>query len=109
VSRIKDPGKIDYVLAEIDRVLAQAQATPPDAQRLADLQSRLKYEFLMNLDTPSAVARSLAPIIALTGGIEAIDELYRTYERVAPEDVVAAAKEFFVPASRTVAVLRGEN
>ncbi|MCP4662110.1 MAG: insulinase family protein [bacterium] len=107
LSRIKDPSKIDYVLAEIDRVIAQGQTTPPDAHRLAAVQSRLKYEFLMDLDTPSAVALSITRIVAVTGGIEAVDELYRSYERVTPEDVVAAARELFVPAHRTVAILRG--
>ncbi len=108
-SRIKDPDKVDYVLAEIDRVLAEAQATPPDAERLADLKSRLRYDFLMNLDTPANVARRLVRLIAVTGGIEAVDALYRAYDQVTPADVQAAAREYFVAEERTVAVLRGAS
>ncbi len=108
-ARVKDPQKIDYVLSEIDRVVAEAQAAPPDAKRLEDLQSRLKYGFLMNLDTPGHVAQRLARLIAVTGGIDAADELYRAYDRVTPEGVQAAANEYLVPEKRTVAVLRGES
>ncbi len=108
-ARVKDPEKVDYVLAEIDRVIADAQAAPPDARRLEDLQARLKYGFLMNLDTPSHVARRLARLIAVTGGIDAADELYAAYGRVTPEDVQTAANEYFVPERRTVAVLRGDQ
>ena len=109
ITRVKDPMKLDYVVSEIDRVIAESQAEAPDAQRLADLQSRLKYGFLMNLDTPANVARQLVRLIAVTGGMEAVDTLYRTYERVTPEDVLAAANEYFVTERRTVAVLRGES
>ena len=108
-ARVKDPDKVDYVLAEIDRVVAEAQAAPPDEGRLRDLKSRLKYQFLMSLDTPTHVARRLARLIAVTGGIDAVEELYRAYDRVTPADVQAAAREVFVAERRTVGVLRGTS
>ncbi len=108
-ARVKDPDKVDYVIAEIDRVVAESQAAAPDAGRLKDLQSRLKYQFLMNLDTPAHLARRLARLIAVTGGIDAVEELYRAYDRVTPADVQAAANEYFVAEKRTVGVLRGKS
>ncbi len=108
-ARVKDPDKVDYVLAEIDRTVAETQAAPPDAGRLRDLQSRLKYRFLMSLDTPAHVARRLVRLIAVTGGIDAVEELYRAYDRVTPADVQAAAREFFVAEKRTVGVLKGAS
>ncbi len=108
-TRVKDPEKVDAVVAEIDRTIERYRAQPPDAGRLADLKSRLKYDFLMGLDTPSHVARSLARTIAVTGGIEAVETLYATYDQVTPEDVRKAAQEILVDTRRTVAVLRGES
>jgi zinc protease len=104
-ARVKDPSRVDYVLAEIDRTVERYQAGPPDARRVADLKSRLKYGFLMNLDTPDRVASSLARIIALTGGVSAVNELYATYEVVTEADVQSAAKNYLIPARRTVATL----
>ena len=106
-TRVKDPSKIDYVLAEIDRVVEHYRKNPPDAQRLADLKSRLRYGFLMSLDTPDRVASSLARIVAITGGVEAVDELYGTYSMITPEDVQEAATHYLVPARRTVGTLKG--
>ena len=107
IARIKDPAKVDYVLGEIDATIAQYRDAPPDAQRLADLQSRLKYEFLMGLDTPMNVARALVRVIAVSGGIEAVENLYDAYGKVTAADVQAAAQKYLVPTRRTVAVLRG--
>ncbi len=109
ISRIKDPAKVDYVQGEIDRVVAEYQKLPPDAQRLADLKSRLKYDFLMNLDTPDHVAQHSARFLAVTGGLGAIDQLYTTYDSITPADVQAAARKYLVRERRTVAVLRGEK
>jgi zinc protease len=108
-SRVKDPAKVDLVLQEIDRAIARYRESPPDPQRLADLKSRLKYEFLMSLDTPDRVASSLARIVAITGGMEAVDRLYATYAAVTPDDVQVAANRYLLPTRRTVAKLRGVN
>ena len=106
-TRVKDPSKIGYVLAEIDKVIERYRQSPPDTQRLVDLKSRLRYSFLMNLDTPDRVASSLARIVAITGGLEAVDELYETYSTITPEDVLGAATHYLVPARRTVGTLKG--
>ncbi len=107
-TRIKDPARVDYVLEQIDATVAHYQQELPDPKRLADLKSRLKYAFLMNLDTPSHVAGNLARIVAITGGTEAVDRLFAAYEAVTPEDVQHAAREYLKRERRTVAVLRGQ-
>jgi len=107
ITRVKDPTKVDYVLGEIDATVAHYRDTAPDPQRLADLKSRLKYEFLMGLDTPMNVARALVRLVAVTGDIAAVEKLYETYGTVSGADVQAAARRYFVDNRRTVAVLRG--
>lgn len=109
LARIKDPNRVDDVIAEIDRVVETLKQEPPAAKRLADLKSRLKYGFLMNLDTPANVMSNLVRLIAVTGDIGSVDDLYRTIDKVTPEDVQQAAQKYLVPQQRTVAVLRGEN
>jgi zinc protease len=106
ITRVKDPARVEYVLQEIDKTIAHYKENPPDAQRLADLKSNVRYDFLMGLDTPMRVARSLVRPIAVTGGIEAIDQMYRSYEKVTPADVQNAARKYFVNEHRTIAILR---
>jgi predicted Zn-dependent peptidase len=62
----------------------------------------------MNLDTPDRVAGRLAYFVAITGGIDAVDAYYTALAKVTPEDVMKAAKKYFVPERRTIVVLKGE-
>ena len=61
----------------------------------------------MGLDTPDHVAGGLARFVALTGGIEVVDQLYIELNKVTPQDVMHAARKYFVPDSRTVVVVKG--
>lgn len=104
-TRIKDRERIDEVAAEIDATISHYREALADPGRLADLKSRLKYSFLMNLDTPDRVASALSRIVAITGGVEAIDRLYAAYDEITPEDVRDAARHYLVPERRTVGLL----
>jgi zinc protease len=104
-ARIKDAAKIDYVLGVIDATIAQYRAGAPDAKRLADLQRRLHYGFLMGLQTPDSVASRVAPFLALHGDLHGLDRLYATYGAITPADVQAAAERYLETRRRTVGVL----
>jgi zinc protease len=105
-ARVKDPAKIDYVLGVIDETIAQFRAEPPNAQRLAALQRRLRYGFLMGLTTPDSVAARVAQFIAVGGDLSGLDRLHATYAAITPADVRAAAERFLDPRRRTIGVLR---
>ena len=107
ITRVKDPEKVDYVIAEIGRTIAAAHETPPDAERLEDLKSRLKYGFLMGLDTPQNVAQNLAQWLAVAGDHEVVDTFYATADTVTPEGVLTAVEKYFDSKQRTVGVLEG--
>ena len=91
----------------IDRAVAQIMMAPPAAKDLDDLKRRIRYGFLMGMDTPDHVAGGLARFIALGGGIESVDALFATMERVTPGDIQAAAARYLTAERRTVAVLKG--
>jgi len=105
-ARVKDPARVDYVLGELEKVTDGYRRQPPDPGRLADLKSRIRYDFLMNLDTPDNVAGALHRIVAVTGGVRAVDTLYSTLGSITPEDVQAAAQAYLDRKRRTVGVLR---
>jgi zinc protease len=105
-AHVKDPAKVDYVLGVIDETIASFRAEPPDAGRLADLQRRLRYGFLMGLQTPDAVAERVAQFVALSGDLTGLDLLHATYAAITPPDVQAAAERYLRTERRTVGVLR---
>jgi len=53
------------------------------------------------------VAGRLAYFVANTGGIDAVDAYYTALAKVTPEDIMNAAKKYFVPERRTIVVLKG--
>ena len=106
-SMVKDEADLEYVKSEVLRTLETFKQTPIDAKKLTDLKNRNKYSFVMGLDTPDNVAGGLARLVALTGGIEAVDKLYGTMETITPEDILKAARKYFTPERRTVVVLKG--
>jgi len=107
VARIKKDDDIAPIRSEIEQTIARFQSTPVDPARLAAVKRRSRYEFLMALDTPERVAGHLAQIIAITGGIGAIDTYYTTLGKITPDDVMHAANKYFVPARRTTVILKG--
>ena len=105
-AHVKDPEKVEYVLGVIDETIDNFRAEPPDAARLADLQKRLRYGFLMGLQTPDDVASHVAQFIALSGDLEGLDQLYATFAAITPDDVQMAAERYLAPERRTIGVLR---
>jgi len=98
---------LDAVRGALDAAARTAQDAPPDPAALEDLKRRVRYQFLMDMDTADKVAGSLARFVAITGGIEAVDALFATTAQVTPADIQAAARRYLATGRRTVAVLKG--
>jgi zinc protease len=107
VSMVKKSEDIPYVRDEVYKTLEEFKTKPVDARKLSDLKRRNKYGFLMGLDTPDAVAGGVARFVAITGGIAVIDQLFTKADSITPDDVMSAARKYFVPERRTVVVLKG--
>ena len=106
-SMVKSAEDIDYVKEEMLNTIESFQQNPVDPQSLSELKSRQKYEFLMNLDTPSSVAHNLARYVAMTGKVAAVDEYYKVMSSVSPEDIQDVVNRYFAENSRNVVILKG--
>jgi zinc protease len=103
---VKDPAKVDTVIAAIDAAVAHHREQLADTERLAEIKAHMRYSFLMELRSPADVAGRIAHLAGVAGSVEAIGQLYVTLTQVTPEDVRAAARKYLVQSRRTVAVLR---
>jgi zinc protease len=108
-ARIKDPKNIDLVRAEIEKAIDSARSTPVPPERLKAIKSYLKYQYAMGLDNPNSVAESISHYVELTGDPESVNRLYRIYDQITPEDIMAAAKKYLTPANRTTVILKQEE
>ena len=99
------PDDVAGIEGEIQETIDRFKRELVDTQSLHDTKSNLKYGFLMGLETSQNVAFSLIPFVVDTGGIEAVDEYYRTMESITPEDLRAAAQKFLVDTGKTVVTM----
>jgi zinc protease len=106
---VKNDKDIDYVKNEINSTINQFQNTPVDGKALENQKKRMKYSFLMELDSPDKIAGNLARTIAITGGIDAVDKYFATIDKITAKDIQDAAKKFFVPEKSTVLTLTGSK
>jgi zinc protease len=103
---VNDENDLDYVRDEIYNTIERYKTELVDQKKLDALKSRMKYSFLMGLDTPDAVAGGLAKKVAITGGIEDVDKEFETMGKVTPEDLMEAAKKM-TEQIRTTVTLKG--
>jgi len=106
---VKDPADVASVEGELWSAVDALRREPVSEQRLDDVRANLKYGFLSGLSTPDEVCSSLARLVAITGGLAAIEDVYATLDAVTPEDVRAAADHYLRRERSTVAVLHAED
>jgi zinc protease len=102
---VSNPQDVDAIKAEIAKTVEKFRSDTCDPQLLADTKSAMKYGFLMRLETPQGINFALRPFVVFTGGIEAVEDYYRTLDSITPDDVKAAASKFLVESGRTTVTL----
>lgn len=100
-----DPEDVGNVEAEIQTTVDKFKTDLVDEKLLADTKSNMKYDFLMDLETAQSVAFAMMTYVINTGGIEAVNEYYRTLDAVTREDVLEAARRYLVANGRTTVLM----
>jgi len=96
---------LQYVKDQLLQALEGAKTTPVDLKKLADSKSRIKYSIAMNMDSPDAIANTLAQAVWLTGDPEALNKFYALYQDVTAQDIMNASTKYFKPEGLTVATI----
>lgn len=106
-AKVKDPAQLEAVRERIYQTVELAAKTPIDAKRLADVKSNVRYSFAMSLDTARSVAGHLTRYIGLTGDPSIINDMYRRYDEVKPDDLMRVAGAYLTRARSTEVTLTG--
>jgi zinc protease len=104
-ARVKDPKDVDYVRDQILATFKQFTMEPVAQDKLDATRSRQRYGTLMAMNSSAAIARAIAPYIALRRTPETINKLFDLYDSVTSQDIRAAAAEYFKDQNRTVVTL----
>ncbi|MGB5104676.1 MAG: pitrilysin family protein [Steroidobacteraceae bacterium] len=108
-ARVKQAGDVLHVRDEILRAVALARATRLDARRLEEAKSNLRYSFTARLDNTDTIAGTLARFVRYSRSYDTLNNVFRVYASLTPEDVDAAAKRYFVDEGLVVTTLAQET
>ncbi len=98
-----------YVRDEILRAVASARATKLDARKLEEAKSNARYSFTARLDNTDTIAGTLARFVRYRRSYDTLNNVFRVYESLTPEDLDAAARKYFVDESLVVTTLAQEQ
>jgi zinc protease len=109
-TRLTDPAHAAAVTEAIQATLVQARSETFDPQKLAETKSRVKYGFAATLNSAASIGATLARFVHFERDAETINRLYAQFDRVTPEQIVAAANRVFVDRNRaSVSIANGEE
>lgn len=105
-AEVNDAKDLKYVETEVQNAVNWLQTNLVDTKKLEDLKKRQKYDFLMGLDTPANLTGGLAKLIAITGGMDVIEDYFKTLSTITPQDIQDEAKKMN-ESKRTTIELKG--
>ncbi len=108
-ARLTAPEHAAAVREAVFQTLAKVRTELIDAKRLDDTKSRLKYTFASQLDSSDSIGSVLAAYIQFERTPETINELYRSYDALTPEDLKALANKYFTDARMVTVTLANED
>jgi len=106
LARVKKAADVPAVEKAIEQEIARVAKEGVDAKTLSEVLSHIRYGFARRLDTADRAANTAAEMVALTGRVEALNEVQALYPRVTSDDVKRVAKAYFGAHNRTVVTLK---
>ncbi|MFQ5463202.1 MAG: M16 family metallopeptidase [Phycisphaerae bacterium] len=107
-ARVLNPDSAATVRDSILETFARARVEKVDRKRLQDVKSRLKYQFVSGMDNSASIGSILARYVQYDRTPETINELYRTYDAITPDDMLKYANVYFQDASMVNVTLSNE-
>jgi len=108
-ARVKKAEDALYVRDELLKAVATARANKIDARKLEEAKSNLRYSFTARLDNTDTIASTLARFVRYRRSYDTVNNVFRVYASLTPEDVDAAAGRYLVDESLVVTTLSQET
>lgn len=102
---LTDAKELQFVKDEMNKAIENAKTTPFSKAEIEEAKMRLKYSFAMGMDSPGRIAESLSFYTWVSGDPESINRTYTLYDKITAEDMMAAARKYFLPSSLTITTI----
>ncbi len=107
-ARLKNPADAIYVRDEILRTVAAARDNKVAASRLAEAKSNGKYGFARTLDNTDSIASTLARFVRYRRSFDTLNNFYRVYESLTPEDLQRYGRKYLTDSRLIVTSLSNQ-
>ena len=104
-AQIKDVKDMDYVQGEILKTYKRYTTELVPQKQLDETRSRLRYGFVLGMNSNNAIAGALAQYIALRRSPDTLDKVFALYDSITPEDVRRFAAKYFTDNNQTIVTL----
>ncbi|CAN5345292.1 pitrilysin family protein [soil metagenome] len=104
-AQVKDEKDLNYVRDEIINTYKKYTKELISQKDLDETRSRLRYGFVMGMNSNDAIGGTLASYIALRRSPDTIDKVFALYDSVTPDDIRKFAEKYFNDNSQTVITL----
>lgn len=106
LARVKDAKEIPGVEKRIEAEVEALARGKVDAAALEDVKANVRYQTLLELQTPEHIAGALAFSMAPTGEVDGLEKELAAVARVTPNDVQRFAARYLKRMNRSVVVLK---
>lgn len=104
-AQVKDVKDMDYVQGEILKTYKRYTTELVPQKQLDETRARLRYGFVLGMNSNDSIAATLAQFVALRRSPETIDKLFALYDSITPEDVRRFAAKYFTENNQTILTL----
>jgi zinc protease len=94
-ARLKKMDDALSVRDELLKTFAEARSRPVAAKRLADAKSNARYGLVRSLDNTERIAATLARYVRYRRSFGTLNNVFRVYQSLTPEDLLATARRYF--------------
>jgi zinc protease len=94
-ARVKKVEDALYVRDELLEAFAQARSRPLDPKRVADAKSNARYGLVRSLDNTEQIAATVARYVRYERSFDTLNDYFRVYESLTPEDLQNTARKYF--------------
>ena len=108
-AQVKDEKDLNYVRDEIIKTYKRYTKELIDQKQLDQTRSRLRYGFVMGMNSNDAIAGTLAAYVALRRSPDTIDKVFGLYDSITPADIRMIAEKYFKDSNQTVITLASKK
>ena len=104
-AQYKEVKDTEYIKNEILKTYEKYKTDLIPQKQLDETRSRLRYGFVLGMNSNDAIAGTMARYISLKRSPETIDKLFALYNSITPEDIRNTAKKYFKETNQTTITL----